>query len=90
MVAPFFGPNIGEEQKKKKSSPQNQRVFGPIEDRDQIKLKKKGIHKLVELWFHIITWCHPKMVTPGAGRHPPSDATGKTLTLALTLTLILA
>ena len=25
-------------------------------------------HKSVELWFHIIIWCHPKMVSPGAGR----------------------
>ena len=24
----------------------------------------------------ITKWCHPKMVTPGAGRPPPRDATG--------------
>ena len=31
--------------------------------------EKKGLHhKLVELWFNIIKWCHPKMVTPGVGR----------------------
>ena len=57
--------------KKKKSSPKNQWVFSPNEDGDQTKWKKKGIHhKSVELWFHIIIWCHPKMVTPVAGRLP--------------------
>ena len=40
-------------------------------------MKKQGIHhKSVELWFHIIIWCYPKMVSPGAGRPPPSYATG--------------
>ena len=40
-------------------------------------VKKKDIlHKSVGLWFHIIIWCHskwchPEMVTPGAGRPPP-------------------
>ena len=59
--------------KKKRSSPQNQWVCGP-QNRDQTKCKQVGIHhKSVELWFHIIIWCHPKMVTPGAGRpsRPP-------------------
>ena len=47
---------------KKRSSPNNQWVFGLNE----------GIHhKSVGLWFH------PKMVTPGVGHSPPpSDATG--------------
>ena len=27
-------------------------------------------HKSVEIWFHFIIWCHPKMVTPGAGCPP--------------------
>ena len=36
-----------------------------------ISTQPKGIHhKSVELWFHIIIWCHRKMVTPGAGRSP--------------------
>ena len=58
--APFFGPKLGDDQKKK-SSPQNQTVFGPNEKRDQTKRKKKGIHhKSVELWFRIIIWCPQK------------------------------
>ena len=35
------------------------------------KMNKQGLHhKSVEFWFqfHIIIWCHPKMVSPGAGR----------------------
>ena len=32
--------------------------------------KKDLLHKSVEIWFHLIIWCHPKMVTPGAGRPP--------------------
>ena len=35
-VALFFGPKIGEDQKKR-SSPQTQWVFSPNEDRDQTK-----------------------------------------------------
>ena len=58
--------------KQKRNSPQNERVFGLNEDRDQTKQKKKGIHhKSVELRFHTIIWCHPKIVTPGAGSPPP-------------------
>ena len=59
---------------KKRPSPKNQWVFGSKEDGCQTKWKKKDIyHKSVELWFHIIIWCHPKwchpkMVTPGAGQ----------------------
>ena len=31
-------------------------------------MKQQGLnHKSVELWFHIIIWCHPKLVSPGAG-----------------------
>ena len=41
MMAPFFGPKIGEDQTKKRSSPQNKWVLGPNENRDQTKLKKK-------------------------------------------------
>ena len=48
-------------------------------------MKKQGLHhKSVQLWFHIIIWCHskwcyPKVVSPGAGRPPPppSDATAQ-------------
>ena len=37
-------------------------------------MKKHGFHLMsVELWFHIMIRCHPKMVSPGAGR-PPSYA----------------
>ena len=36
------------------------------------KTNKQGLHKLekfsARLWFHIIIWCHPKMVSPGSGR----------------------
>ena len=39
--------------------------------------KKQGLHhKPVELWFRIIIWCQPKMVSPGASRpRSPSYAT---------------
>ena len=41
-------------------------------------IEKQGLqglhHKSVELWFHIIIWCHPQMVSLGAGR-PPSNTT---------------
>ena len=32
--------------------------------------KKSLHHKLVEFWFHIINWCHPKMVTPRRAASP--------------------
>ena len=37
------------------------------------KTNKQGLHCKLEkfsarLWFNIIKWCHPKMVTPGSGR----------------------
>ena len=44
-------------------------------------MKKQGLYpKSVELWFHIMIWCHskrchPKMVSPGAGPPSISDAT---------------
>ena len=58
VVSPFFGPEIGEDQKKQKQSLH---------------------HKLVVLWFHIIIWCHSKMVSPGAGHpRPLSFATAVT------------
>ena len=34
-------------------------------------LKESLHHKLRELWFRMTSWCHPKMVTPRAGRRPP-------------------
>ena len=43
MVAPFFGLKIGEDQKKR-SSPQNEWVFGPEVDEDQ---KNKKTQKKV-------------------------------------------
>ena len=44
--------------------------------RIETKIKKKGLHhKLVEfsagLWFHMIKWGHPKIVTPEASRSAP-------------------
>ena len=36
----------------------------------QMRMEKESSPKSVEIWFHFIIWCHPKMVTPGAG--PPS------------------
>ena len=35
--------------------------------------KKNLHHKSVEIWFHFIIWCHPKLVTPGAPP-PPSPS----------------
>ena len=72
MVAPFIGQNIGEDQKKKRSSLQNEFVFSP----KVCDLKKKGLCLPIS-GFSVSKekknkWCHPKMVTPGAGRpHPP-------------------
>ena len=51
--------------------------------RMETKTKQKSLHhRLVEfsagLWFHIIKWCYPKMVAPGADRPtltPPSKIT---------------
>ena len=33
--------------------------------------KKDFYHKSVKIRFHFIIWCHPKIVTPEAGRPPP-------------------
>ena len=39
-------------------------------------MEKQGPQlKSVELWFYIITWSHPKMVSTRAGRPPPPLAT---------------
>ena len=60
----FFGPTIGEDQKKR-SSP---KISGfSVQMRIGTKQsEKEGIHlKLVELWFLIIIWYYSKMVTPG-------------------------
>ena len=33
------------------------------------RIETKSLYlKLLELWLHMIKWCHPKMVTSGAGR----------------------
>ena len=75
-MAPFIGQSIGEDQKKKKrSSLQNELVFSPKVCDDQ---KKVFAYQSVGFWSkkqNKPKWYHPKMVTPGAGRPPPSDAT---------------
>ena len=39
-------------------------------------MKKQGLHhKSVELWFHIIIWCHPKWGRPGRAAPLPPLAT---------------
>ena len=39
-------------------------------------MKKQGLHhKLVELWFHIVIWWHPEMLSLGASCPTPSYAT---------------
>ena len=79
VVSPFFSPNIGEDKKKLV-------VFGPNELETQQKKKQGLYYKSVELWFHIIVWCHPKWwhpkkVSPWAAAFspapppPPGDAT---------------
>ena len=45
------------------------------------KMKKGLHHKLVELWFHILKWCHPKWPPPV----PPSGATDPKVIQASTL-----
>ena len=38
-------------------------------------MKKQGLHlKSVELWFHIIIWCHPIWRHTGRAASSPSDA----------------
>ena len=53
------------------------------------KTKNKGLHhKSVELWFHIIVWCHPKIVSPQAGRLPCDATTSAPLDTTMALAMI--
>ena len=60
-----FGPKVSEDQKKGL-----RRKFRGLSQRMWMEthwIETKSLHhKLLELWFHMIKWCHPKMVTSGA------------------------
>ena len=84
VAAPFIGQNIGEDQKKKRTLLQNELVFSPKAAYVMTKKKKglclpiSGFSVSKEKNKNKSKWCHPKMVTPGAGRPSPhSDATGQ-------------
>ena len=67
-MAPFIGQIIGKD-KKKTSLLQNELVFSPKVCDDQ--KKKVFAYQSVGFWSpkkKEPKWCHPKMVTPGAGR----------------------
>ena len=59
---------------KKRSSLQNKLVFSPKVCDDQEKKKQKKTNNMwvfgLEKKNKHVKWCHPKMVTPGAGRPP--------------------
>ena len=75
-MAPFIGQNTDEDQKKR-SSLQEELVFSPkVRDDQKKKRKEKKVFAYQTVGFRSQKkkktknkWCHPKMVTPGAG--PP-------------------
>ena len=79
MVAPFIGQNIGEDQKKGLRSKTSW-----FSVQKYVMTKKKKRFLPTNQWVFGLKrkkqtkWCHPKMMTPGAGRPtaPPCDATG--------------
>ena len=76
MVAPFIRQNIGEDQNKKKDFAAKRVGFQSKVCDDQKKRKKVFAYQSVDFRSQkkkTNKCCHPKMVTPGAGR--PSDAT---------------
>ena len=81
MVALFIGRKIGEDQKekRKKSSLQNELAFGPkvCDDKKKVFAYQSVGFRSQKKTNKNNKWCHPKMVTLGAGHQPrpPSDAT---------------
>ena len=81
MVAPgaglcgvtLFRSKIREDQKKKTKGLRRKITRFLVQMRLETKQNEKKLglrRKSVELWFYIIIWCHPKMVSSRAWRRP--------------------
>ena len=84
ILAPFLDQNIGEDQKKR-SLLQNELVFSPKVCDDQKKALCLPISGFL-VSKEKNKWCHPKMVTPGAGRSPLTTPLGPGLLCNLDFT----
>ena len=77
-MASFIGQNIGEDRKKKKKEKKvfaEKRVGFQSESTVCDNQKKKKVFAYQSVGFRSqkkkkLKWCHPEMVTPGAGRPP--------------------